>query len=182
MGLAEVKKEILDKADSEADAIIKQAETQAKKVEEDAIAQSQEYDRKSDKNTEKLLETLERREIASASFDAKKMQLDMKKELVLDAIREAKEELANKSGSERANMIKSLIEKAKKEIDVKIIYANKKDKQAVESSGFKYVEKDMLGGIIAETEDGKISVNYSFEEILDDIAEKSITDIEKELF
>ena len=55
------------------------------------------------------------------------------------------------------------------------VYANQDDRHAVEAKGTVHYKKgDMSGGLIAETEEGDVRVDYTYEEILQDIKEKSL--------
>ncbi|MBI4150084.1 hypothetical protein HY488_01640 [Candidatus Woesearchaeota archaeon] len=184
MGLKEVKEEILNRAHKEAEAVLAEAKKEIDGSRQNAEAKAREYRDKAEEATKRLLETMERRELAQAEFDARKAILDKKKELIDKVIDNVKKHLANLSEKKREEYIHHLIEKAKKEIDVAIVYANPKDKRAVQmvkSIEFK-PKDDLLGGIIAQTADGKISVDYSYEEIIADIQEKSLQELGKMLF
>ena len=182
MGLDEVKNEIISGAKRESEQILKEAQKQADEIKSHALKEVEEYKAKAKKNNEKMLKTLEKKEIANAKFDAKKKLLDTKKSIISKAIEEAKDNLDKMNEPEREKYVLSLLNKAKKEIEVGTVYANKKDRKAIEKAGLKFEETDIFGGIIAETKDGRISVNYSYDEMLNEIVEKSIREIEKALF
>ena len=181
MGLDEVKEEIISSAKRESEQILRDAQKQADEIKSHALKEVEEYKAKAKRNNEKMLETLEKKEIANAKFDARKKLLDVKKSIISKAIEEAKEKLDKMGESEREKYVLSLLNKAKKEIEAGTVYANKKDRKAIEKAGLKFEEADIFGGIIAETKDGKISVNYSYDEMLIDIVDNSIREIENAL-
>ena len=77
-------------------------------------------------------------------------------------------------------MINSLYRKAGSEIDIGKVYCNKKD-----SKMFKGVETsstDIIGGLIAESKDGLIRVDYSFDTMLESIKENEIKGVVDALF
>ena len=182
MGLDEVKQEILDKAKLEADSIIREAEQEARKIVDDFDKKVSDYRKESEANTKRVIDNLEKREIAQAEFDVKKRLLNKKKEIVDKAVIKAKEETTAYSDSRKQEIINTLFEKAKKEIDVKVVYGNKKDKKFIEILGVDFKERSIEGGIIAETADGKINVDLSFEEIFEDIKDKELERIGSILF
>ncbi len=185
MGLKEVKEEILHKAQKEAAAILAEAEKERERILKDAEAKAQERKEKAEEATKRLLETVERRELAQAEFDVRKAILDKKKEIIDKVTASVKKSLAELPEKKREVYVHSLIGKAKKEIEVATVFASPKDRQAVQATkgGLDFRPREgMLGGIIAQTQDGKVSVDYSYEEILTDIQEKSLQELGKILF
>lgn len=183
MGLEEVKKEILEKAGLEAKRIISEARGEAEAITKDTEKQVSDYKERSDKEALKLIETIERKEKAGAEFDAKKLKLDRKKELVDAAFNNVKKTLAKMPEKKREEYIKKLIDKAKKEIDVAYVYANSNDRKIVERiPGIKYKEAEIVWGIIAENIDGSIRVDYSYEEVLDSVEKENMQEIATKLF
>ena len=183
MGLEEVKKEILEKAKSEADRIINEGKKEAEKIMDETSRKIKEYRENVNNDTKKLLDIMERKEIAGAEFDVKKMKLDKKKEMIDRAFSNVVGRLRRIPEKKRETLIRKLIEKAKKEIDVKYVYASKDDRKIIEKiPSVKYREADISGGIIAENEDGSISIDYSYEEILDGIKKENLQEIASKLF
>ncbi|MCX6707772.1 MAG: V-type ATP synthase subunit E family protein [Candidatus Woesearchaeota archaeon] len=183
MGLEELKREILEKASAEAGRIIKEGESEAWKIAKDTDSQIKDLRDKSDAETSKLIESMERKEVSGAEFDAKKAKLDRKKEMVEKAFSNAVKALSDMPDKKREQYLKKLVEKAKKEIDVSFVYANSDDRKIVEKmSGVKYKQADISGGIIAENKDGSIRVDYSYDELLDSIKKESMQEIAEKLF
>lgn len=184
MGLKEVKDEILSKTHREAEAILAEARKEADHVKQEAEAKAREYREKADESTKRLLETMEKRELAQVEFEARKAALDKKKEIIEHVMDAVKKRLVDLPQKKREEYLQSLIKKARKEIDVAVVFAHPDDKRTVLS--LKDVEfkpkETMLGGIIGQTADGKVSVDDSYEELLASIQEKSLQELGKILF
>jgi len=183
MGLEEVKNEILRKAESDAKVVISEGHKEAEAVMNDADKKIQDYQRQCEESTGKMIEAVERREKAAAEFEARKRLLDKKREAIDGVVEDAKNDLAGMKDDKKESFIRKLIAAAGKEIDVKVIYANSKDRKFIAKlPGIEYREKDIAGGIIAETGDGRINVDYSYEELLGSIKTKQLQKIESLLF
>ena len=180
MGLEQVKKEIIDNATKTADAILVEAKQEAEKIFDETKKTALEERKKADTHTSDLLLTLERREIAAAEFDARKMMLDAKKELIDEAMKQAAQKVMSWNGKKRESVMNTLTEKAKKDLDLAIIAANPKDKTYVK--GFSFEEADIQAGMIGRTKDGRVSVDYSVDEMLQTIRSNNLAEIGKVLF
>ena len=99
--------------------------------------------------------------------------------------------------TERQKFLAALLAKARTEIDVATVYVNGQDESLLKDASrgiskdaskdaskesLKVVPKDIDGGLIAETADGKISVNYSVEELISNLMEKKAGDVNEVLF
>lgn len=183
MGLEEVKKEILKKANDRAKGILDEGRKEAERIAKETEDQIRDYMKKADDDTGKLIENMERKEKAGAEFEAKKMLLDRKKELVDKAFMQVKKKLEMMPESRREGYIKKLVDNAKKEIDVAVVYANSRDSRIVRKMpGIEFREAEMSGGIIAENKEGTIRVDYSYDELLDSIKKESMQEIASALF
>ena len=181
MGFAQLKKTIIDKAQKEADVIIKSAYKEAEDAKRKLELEMENLESRSKEEVQALTEMMENREIASASLEAKKAQLIAKKELIDQVFREAEEKLDKKlTSAQRRSIITNLLKKADSEIKVGKIYCNKKDLGHAGSR--KKEEADILGGIIAEDKSGEVQVDYCFETLLSDIKDKNSAEITRILF
>ena len=172
MGLEEVKQEIIDKANEKAESIISEGKKEAERIVQEANSHIREYRQKSKEEGEKTAANMEKLGIAAANNEAKRLELEMKKRLILTAFEEAKEKIVKAADSKRQDYLRKLIEKAMKEIDVETIYCSKKDSKNIKGLSFK--ESDIEGGIIAENKDGTVRIDYSFGTLLDSIKEKEL--------
>ena len=182
MGLNEVKKQIIEEAEKQAKLLTQDAQSEIKLITADAEREVKSYEKELRSNSDKMLAAVERKELAAAEFEGKRAMLDKKKEIIEGAMDAARSELKKLSADSRKKLIKELLEQAKKEIEVKKVYLNKKDKSYIKEKGITVKDKEMLGGLIAETSDGKISVDLSYEEMLMQIKEKYLQELSGVLF
>ncbi len=180
MGLDEVKEEIIGEAKRKADEILAQARAEADRIFDETKRKIADQEEEAKARTDALITTLERREIAAAEFDARKMMLDAKKSLIDEAMGRARERIAKWDDKKRAGVVKKLAAKAKQEIDLAVVAANPKDKKHVKGLGFESV--DILAGIIGRTKDGRVSVDYSADEMLQSIRDEKLADMGRILF
>ncbi len=180
MGLDEVKEEIIDEAKRKVDVILAEAKIEVGRIFDEAKRKAISHKEEAKTRTDTLIASLKRREIAAAEFDARKMMLDIKKSLIDEAMGRAKERIIKWDDRKRADVIKRLSARAKQEIDLAVIAANTKDKKHVKGHSFEQAE--IIAGIIGRTKDGRISVDYSVDEMLKSIREEKLADIGRALF
>lgn len=187
MGIAEVQRQIIEDAEKQAKETLQAAQAEAQKVQADTEKEVLKYEAELRVTRDKMLSAAEKKELAAAEFDGKRLMLDKKKELIQKAVNEARAQLQGLSGDARRQLIERLLAEAKREIDVKVIYANQQDKPLLDKlllkeKGIAVKEKNVSGGIIAETADGKISVDLSFDMLLQETKERYIQQISEVLF
>ena len=180
MGLNELKQEIISQAESEAKKIISDAEKKAEEIRKDTNVEADQKRKKVEDDTKKIIDMIQRREVAATSLEAKKKMMAVKKEVLDTVFEKVADRLANLSDTERNKIIQVLLNKAAEEIDVKKVYCNKNDEQFI--NGFDVHVEEILGGIIAENNDATLRVDYSFEALLDDVREKNLSELVKILF
>ena len=87
--------------------------------------------------------------------------------------------------------MRELCKRAAGELGEGVIYCNERDKPAVENalgslktlSGFSFVgTMDILGGIIAESRDGGMQLDYSYTTYLSEVWESGLKDASEILF
>lgn len=183
MGLEQVKNEILENANEEAKRIAEAGKREAEAIMRKADEEIGRIRKSAEDDTRKLIEAMERKAISSAEFDVKKMKLDRKKDIIDRVFESVKKDLGSLGEKEREAGIKSLLTKAKKEIEVKYVHASPKDKGIVSRMpGIVYKETDITGGIVAETQDLSLCVDFSYDAMLDEVRKKHLQEIAKRLF
>ncbi|MBI2575046.1 hypothetical protein HYV82_04120 [Candidatus Woesearchaeota archaeon] len=180
MGMEKVREEVLAKAKRQAAQIVAEANRES-----DAIMKSAEE--KADENRKKALQEAERqmaeartRETAAAELEAAKMMLDAKKKIIEEVFEEAKSRVAKTPAPERRRHIKTLIEKAKQQIDIDRVLCAEKDINSVE--GYKSQPTAITGGIIIENKEGTVRVDCSYEALMEKAKEKALKDVANTLF
>lgn len=183
MGLEQVKKEILEKASAEAKQIVGKGKKEAEEIMERTNEEINSYRKSAEGDSRKLIDSMERKVIAAAEFEVKKMKLDRKKEMIDRVFSNARKKLSSLGEKSREANIRKLLAKAKKEIEVKYVHANKADSKIVQKlHEVEYRETDITGGIVAESHDLNFCVDLSYDGLLEDIKKKHLQEIAKKLF
>ncbi len=180
MGLEAVKEEVIRQAKQQETSLLAEARKESNKIMAEAEKRIEEMKEKSDADSKRTAELLKRQAMASAELECRKLLLDAKKQVLENVLAEVKEKLENLEDKKREEIIKKLLEKTGKEIEIANVYCSKKDMRLVK--GLNAEAANIIGGIIAENKDKTIRVNYSFETILDGIKEKELQNINKLLF
>ncbi len=184
MGLQEVKEEVLDRAQKESQAIIAEAQKEAERIRKEAEARIREYRQKAEEAARYTLEIMEKRELAQAEFDGRKALLKKKRDSIEAVMKEVSASLAELPDKKREEYLRRLLDKASKEIDVATVFVNPKDRPFFQK--MKNIEcktkESMLGGLIAQTGDGKVSIDERYDTFLDDLGERHLPELSKLLF
>lgn len=180
MGLETVKEEIVRTAKEQETVLVAEARKEAGKIMKEAEKKVEEIREKSNVVIKAKVDALKKQELASAELENKKMILETKKQLIENVFTGAKKKLDGLSTEKRGAYIKKLFEKAKKDLGVVNVYCNSKDLGFLKD--FNAKTADISGGLIAENKDGTISVDYSFETILQGIKDNELQTINKLLF
>ncbi|MDP7116426.1 MAG: V-type ATP synthase subunit E family protein [Candidatus Woesearchaeota archaeon] len=182
MGIEELKQQLLKEAEQKAKTQEVEAEKQAKQIAESTAGEAKSYAEEMKRNAETMLATAEKKELAAAEFEGKKGLLDKKKEIIDRVVEQAKQDLQELPSAQRKKMVQTLLSKAKKEIPVKHVYLDKKDMSLVKEKGIKVSVESMVGGLIAETDDGKIIVDLRFETLLEQTRDVNLQKLGEVLF
>lgn len=185
MALENVIEEILAKAERSKEEIINQAKEEAKKILDEAIDHASGHTKRFEDETRKLIDESERMEISSLNIHLHKMVLETKKDILDEVYNQFLEKLKNLDGEKRKELIGKLIEKARKELpDARFVYCNEKDKKfisEIKNLEFKGVI-NCTGGVIVKNSDGRIRVDYTFDQIAENVKEMMLNEIAKRLF
>ncbi|MEM4137058.1 MAG: V-type ATP synthase subunit E family protein [Candidatus Anstonellaceae archaeon] len=151
---------IIENAKQENHQILEEAKKQAKKILQQASLQAEEF-------SKNYLEE----KLAAAKTEEQRILIQAREEAVEKALADLWQEFSKfSSSSTYPKYLKKLVSMALEEIDSKSVVAlcNAKDKKLLQSFGLK-VEKtvDCAGGVIVQTKDGKVMVDYTFESIFE---------------
>lgn len=180
MGLEAVKEEVIRQAKEQESAIIAEARKEANKIEKEAEKKIEEIKAKSEEDTKKAIDTMKRQALVTAEMESKKLVLESKKQVIENVFAEARKRLESLDEKRRESIVKKLVGKAEKELEVEYIYCNKNDLKIIK--GFKAEPANIGGGIIAENRDRTIRIDYSFEAMLESIREGELQSINRVLF
>lgn len=191
MGLEAVIEDIRDKGRKEADRI--RQETQAERAAILGAAQDKAERIKLavDQDVERQTAHIMNQEVSSANLVVKRLLLNTQKELLDTVYETALSSIGSLPGNFHRDALKSLLVKAKTEIPEGIVHCNKRDAEALSQilagdpaySGYSRGEPvDIDGGIIVESRDGELQIDYSYRTFLDGIWETGLKDASEILF
>lgn len=178
MGLDELKEELKGKAQAERHKILATAKDEAAKIVEKAKLKAKEHERAEIAVVRNIIDSIERKEITTTELEIKKQMLRIKKESIDAVFADALKTLAKDKKSSK--YLNKLLSKAKKSMDVATVYGNSKDKS--EFSEVEFKSADITGGLIAESKDGSIIIDYSYDTVMEDLKGQVLTNVARILF
>lgn len=179
MGLEKVKEKVLDEAKQKAKSRLDSAKAEARDIVKAISKNASEKEASSKKQIESEIELIKNREAAAAKLDSRKLSLAFRKKFIDEMFGLVKEKLEKLPDAARDKHVKKLLEKAKSEIDVAVVHCNKQDCKFVDNA--KVTETDILGGIIAESADGSLRVDYSYETMLKQLKDSMLPELNEML-
>jgi len=180
MGLEKVKGKVLEEAKLKAKTKVDSARLEAKNILKSFSAQAKEKETAFKNQLRAEADAIRNRETAAAKLESKKLILSFKKQFIDELFESVSKKLAKLPASTRTIHLKKLLEKASSEIDVAIVYCNTKDLKLVEHR--KKKPTDISGGIVAESANTELRVDYSYDALLKQLKESLMPDLNKTLF
>ena len=182
MGLETVVKDITDAAQNEAaqvseagtkdiESILNDAEKQSLKIKGDAVA-----------DAEERVTKMKVQELASAKLEIKRMQLNVRKEVLDTTFAQALDAISSLDEAKNKELLKELISRYSS--NGTKIYSNKRDEAVVKQlADLEYVGNiDCIGGIVIENDDGTVKLDYTFDSICDGVFESALKQTSDILF
>lgn len=184
MSLDKVVEEILRSGQGKKAEIIRLGEKERDEQVQQAEKRISEARRRSEKRTEASILQMEQQELSSAELESKKTLLAAQRKVMEDLRSQVLNELAEYPPDRRKKFYAKLVSKAKKELGDCYVYSNKSDKSllqlpaGVSSGGI--IESS--GGLMFESKDRSVRLDYRFETILDEVWNSKIQEIYTRLF
>jgi V/A-type H+-transporting ATPase subunit E len=184
MSLDKVVEEILKRGEQRKAEIIREGEKERDEQISLAEKKFEEGRHKSERRNRLLIEQLEQQEASSAELESKKNMLAAERAVMEELRGAVLAELANYSPERRKMLYSKLISSAKNELGECTVYSRKEDRPLLQlSSGVTYGgEIDGIGGLVFESKDRSVRLNYRFENLLEDVWNSRIREIHKRLF
>lgn len=167
------KSEIIRKGEKERDDQVLQAE---KKVADDRA--------KMEARTAAMIVQMEQHELSSAELEARKLLLSAQRQVMEDLREQILKELERYPSDKRKKLYSRLVSKAQKELGEGYVYSSKNDKTLLQlpkgfSSGGVI---DCRGGLVFESKDRSVRLDYRFESLLEEVWNKKMQEIFAKLF
>ncbi|MBP2133588.1 V/A-type H+-transporting ATPase subunit E [Methanomicrobium sp. W14] len=191
MALDAVVGEIKDKGNKEAAAIKAEAKAESGRILSEANSKVVAIKTAAEEEANRQSSQIISRETAAANLAVKREVLNAEKDL-LDMVHKATvNAIDDLPGDFHKKAVRELCKAAAKELGEGVLYCNKRDKEAVESaiselktlSGFTLAgTKDISGGVIAESKDGLLQLDFSYGAYLSEVWETGLKDASEALF
>jgi V/A-type H+-transporting ATPase subunit E len=183
MGLDRVVKDISDKAEEEAKQIVARAQSEAAAIKKDAEGEAKRIHEVEMARADNLIAKLRQRELSSAKLDIKKSKLNAEKDVLEEVRADLVKRISAMPKQKKVNILKKLINLARKDVPAGKIYTNAGDAELVKSSGYEYGGNiKCIGGMIVTSTDGSVSLDYTFDSIIDDVWTSSMKPVSDILF
>jgi len=184
MALDKVVKDILDSARMEANKLSEEAEKEKAAILRAADGEITKKRRVKEKELQEALRRLTRQEISSAELEAKRLVLSAKKEVFDRVFEETLREIESMGPQEKAEAYCKICSSAKSLVPRPRVICPRGESNLLsgcaESGSVR--ESDMESGLILESEDGTIRLDYRFRTILEGIWERELRNVSNMLF
>ncbi|MGB2825355.1 MAG: V-type ATP synthase subunit E family protein [Thermoplasmata archaeon] len=184
MGLEKLIEDILRKGEERAQEIIRQGERERDEPVRSADAEMKTDRERAQKRAEAQITQLEQHELSSAELESRKMLLSAQREVLEDLRERILAELAVYPEDKKQMLYAKLFSKAEGILGDCYVYSNKADSALLKrsprvASGGTI---DCLGGLVFETMDRTVRLDYRFETMLEEIWGKKMNEIYTQLF
>ena len=169
----ERKREIIHEGEKERDELLQQAD---KKIAEESL--------KAKKKNDAFIAQMEQQELSSAELESKKTMLAAQRASMEELKQQVLEELGRYPAERRKRLYTKLVSKAKNELGECVVYSNRNDRSLLQlpngmSAG---APIDCLGGLVFESKDRSIRLDFRFESMVEDVWNKDMREIFTRLF
>ncbi len=191
MGLEVVIEEIREKGKKEADRIRQETQAEVRSILSAAQEKAAKIKLAADQETERQTSHIMNQEVSAANLVVKRQLLNTQKDLLDQVYQAALSKIAALPEDFHLGAMKNLLSEAKAEIPEGIVHCNKRDRDALsrllasDPALKNYVmgePVDTEGGVIIESKDGELQIDYSYRTFLNGIWETGLKDASGILF
>jgi V/A-type H+-transporting ATPase subunit E len=184
MALDKVVGDIMESARKDADSITKAAEMERESLVSEARLKAESAQRQREKQLDDAVKRLRQQEASSAELEAKRIVLNAKKEMLDVVFQDTLRKLSSLSDAERSKLYSRILSRGTKTIPNPKVYCPRGDVKLVSgAAGLDSVqETDMEPGLIFESADGMVRLDYRFKTILGGIWERELKNVSAKLF
>ena len=180
MGLDNVKEEIITEAEEKASALLKEAKSEVQKIRDTAKEEISQYRTEMEAHQKHIFETLSRKMLAQARFDAQRLLMNSRKECITEIVEAVQEKLLTLGKAEKKAFLQNLLARAQEEMTVARVHVNKQDISLV--STVSVFPGEISGGLIAMDKEGKISIDFSSDALLKEAHQELLVELSEVLF
>lgn len=184
MALDKVADDILEGARQEAAKRIQDAEKERAKILQESDQRIEKLEKAEEKELQETLNRMRRQELSSAELESKKVILNARKEILNRTFAETLKELSALDPKHKSALYKKILVDGKKIIHHPKVYCPKGEADLL--AGLRgcasLTETEMEPGLILESEDGAVRLDYRFRTILESIWDKELKNVSNILF
>ncbi len=169
----ERRKEIVSLGEKESDDQVRAAES---RVADERL--------KSERRTQAAVAQMDQMEVSSAELESKKALLAAQRQVMEELKEQVLSELGSYPADKRKRLYAKLVAAATRELGECRVYSNRGDRALVQlPSGMTYGGSvDCRGGLVFESKDDSVRLDYRFESMLDDLWNAKMREIHARLF
>ena len=185
MSLQNVKRSIQEKSDAEIEAVRQAAQAEASRILAEAAERIAKTKQEHLEQTRRLLDALERKERAMATFAGKSILLDEKRRIIESVLARARTLLDDQPATERNALLQTLAAKAREAMTVAHVHCHPKDVPALtkEFADARVEATEQIdGGFIADDQTGTVRIDYTYDTLLDLLQERVLAELTARLF
>ena len=184
MGLEKLVEDILRRGDERAQEIVHQGETERQQQIDLADKDISAGRERAEKRLEGQVAQMEQHELSSAELESRKMLLAAQREVLEDLRERILVELSHYPWDKRSAMYSKLFAKAESVLGECYVYSNEEDDRALKlPAGFtKGGIIECSGGLVFESKDRSVRLDYRFETQLDELWNRRMDEIYSQLF
>jgi V/A-type H+-transporting ATPase subunit E len=183
MALDKVIEDILASARKDADQLVSSAEKERDVILRQADENIAARRKAQDKKIAESVKRLRQQEISSAELESKRILLNARKEALDEVLASVKRQLVMMTADQRADAYAKILAQGLKVIPGAKTYCPRGDAKLLRGgAGTSVEERDMEPGLIVESKDGKVSLDFRFSTILESVWEKELKNVSKMLF
>lgn len=184
MALDKVVEDILESARKDASQLIATAEKEKASILQQANESIAAKKLERQKQLDETIRRLNQQEVSSAELEAKRVVLNVRKDVLDQVSAGTLKELASMPDSEKAQLYAKLLTNGAKIIPQPKVFCPKGEAKLLSGvSGVGSIQEvEMEAGIILESKDGMFRLDYRFRTMLEDIWEKELKNVSNILF
>lgn len=191
MGLEAVVNEIREKGRKEVEAVRAETRTDVEEILKDAQTRAAGIKASAQEEADRAATHIANQEASAANLVVKRQALNAQKTLLDQVYSASLAAVGDLPAEFQEKALTALLKRAVKEIKKGVVHANERDTPVVEGilgqlkmfSGYTVgAPLDIPGGIIVESTDGELQIDYSYRTFLDEIWESGLKDASDILF
>ncbi|MFB6204717.1 MAG: V-type ATP synthase subunit E [Candidatus Nanohaloarchaea archaeon] len=175
MGLEDVKSDILNDAEEEAERIVQEAKNEKEEIIEEAREEADKIRENVQDEIEKEKESMESEALSNARMEARNRKLQAQQEVLEQVFSDFREELSELSDSEREQFLQTCLDKT--EFEIGEVQGSPGFRDLVDES-FQEIDSE---GVILVSEDGSMRRNFTFDKIVEQYRDEYRKEVAEEL-